>query len=252
MPRAIRMRLTRCGVRSAFASTSRPRSAAYDTRRRAPGFSGSIRPSPANASLSITLKLPPSSVRVLLFVSHNARSGRAEARVWFHSATFSAVISLCTIGTSADWFFWIVMRSFRRYRTDRQVPEPIPRRRRPRRPRPSARNSDSGWHFQRSRRATGAGVISLGAAATTVIASLTLADLQRSCPVRASGPRRSAGNLSMRGLEARPAGEDLVRSRERCRLIAIPPVLIGRGFVGFVVALDLHARRRAMPRRCRR
>src|SRR5437899_3373935 len=71
--------------------------------------------SPAKVSCSSTLKLPPSSVSALELVSHSARSGRGEPKEAFHSETFSAAISVCTIGTRADWFLRIVTGSFSLY-----------------------------------------------------------------------------------------------------------------------------------------
>ena len=76
-----------------------------ESRRRSPGLSDAINPSPAKALPSITEMLPPSRVRPLPLVSHTARSGRPLPAPRFQSATFSALISALTIGTSADWFF---------------------------------------------------------------------------------------------------------------------------------------------------
>src|SRR5881227_2734184 len=76
---------------------------------------GSIKPSPANTSFSKTLKLPPSNVSELVFLSQSPRSGRPDPLVPLHSETFSASISVCAIGTRADWFFFRVTRSLSLY-----------------------------------------------------------------------------------------------------------------------------------------
>src|SRR5260370_13652325 len=75
----------------------------------------STRPSPANVLLSSTLKLPPSSVSELALFTQSARNGRATPSDSLQSETLSAAISVCRIGTSADWFFRIVTRSFSLY-----------------------------------------------------------------------------------------------------------------------------------------
>src|ERR1700737_281022 len=85
---------------------------------------GSVKPSPANTSLSSTLKLPPSKIRELLFFSHNPRNGRPEPAVPLHSETFSASSSVCTMGTNADWFFLRVTRSLSLY--SKRSPRPWP------------------------------------------------------------------------------------------------------------------------------
>ena len=102
MPSRARTRLTRIGEPSVRTPTSTPRSEAYDTSRRSPGFSGSINPSPANALSSTIAMVPPSSVSPLALVSHTARSGRPLPDERSHSDTRSASISVLTIGTSAD------------------------------------------------------------------------------------------------------------------------------------------------------
>ena len=48
-----------------------------------------VSPSPAKVSSSMTLKLPPSSVRPLVLVSHKARIGRGRFTRSFHTETFS-------------------------------------------------------------------------------------------------------------------------------------------------------------------
>src|SRR5467141_2900230 len=83
--------------------------------RRSPGLSGSVSPSPANTSFSSTLKLPPSKVSGLVFFNHSPRRGRPDPAVPLQSETFSASISVCAMGTSADWFFFSVTRSFNLY-----------------------------------------------------------------------------------------------------------------------------------------
>src|SRR6266403_1026392 len=72
-------------------------------------------PSPANTSFSSTLKLPPSKVSGLVFFNHSPRRGRPDPAVPLQSETFSASISVCAMGTSADWFFFSVTRSFNLY-----------------------------------------------------------------------------------------------------------------------------------------
>src|SRR3979490_1594108 len=71
----------------------------------------SVRPSPANTSLSSTLKLPPSKVRALIFFSHKPRNGRPEPVVPIQRQTGSASSWDVRRGTRADLFFLSVMRS---------------------------------------------------------------------------------------------------------------------------------------------
>src|SRR5258708_105097 len=85
---------------------------------------GSVRPSPANTSFSSTLKLPPSRVSALVFFSHKPHKGRPEPAVPPHSETLSASSSVCTMGTSADWFFLSVTRSLSLY--SKRSPNPWP------------------------------------------------------------------------------------------------------------------------------
>src|SRR5271155_2874364 len=96
--------VTRCGLKLAVDSARTPRSAAYESSRLSPGLIESVRPSPANASLSRMLKLPPSRVSGLELVSHNARKGRGDPRDRFQSEIFSACTWACTMGTREDSF----------------------------------------------------------------------------------------------------------------------------------------------------
>ena len=75
-------------------------------------------PSPAKASSSRTLNVPPSSVRPDVLRSHRARSGAPDNPPLSSAVTrviFSVSIGDCTMGTSADWFFRTVILSFRLY-----------------------------------------------------------------------------------------------------------------------------------------
>src|SRR4029077_18545518 len=64
---------------------------------------------------SRTLKLPPSRVSELEFVSQSARRGLAEPSEGFQSETFSVLTCAWTMGTSEDSFLWIVTRSLSLY-----------------------------------------------------------------------------------------------------------------------------------------
>ena len=63
----------------------------------------------------MTLKLPPSSTSGLVLVNHSARRGRGVPNPAFHRETFSAVISVWTMGTIADSSLRIVTRSLTLY-----------------------------------------------------------------------------------------------------------------------------------------
>src|SRR5215469_6366721 len=82
-------------------------------------------PSPAKTSFSSTLKLPPSKLSGVVFFSQMARKGRPDPDVRLHSETLSATISVCAMGTSADWVFFSVTRSFNLYsnKSPRSRPE---------------------------------------------------------------------------------------------------------------------------------
>ena len=123
-PREMRRLVTRSGSAvSCRESTSTARSAAYDSSRFSPGFTGSISPSPVKVASSSTENAPPSSVYGVELVSHTALRGRWPVPA-FHTDTRSASTGALMIGTSADWFLRIVTGSFRRYSNRSPSPRP--------------------------------------------------------------------------------------------------------------------------------